>query len=325
MKIGVFWRKNRNIEFQKKITSNELYDDACEEAKHLQHGLDEAGYETVLIEWHANPLETYELIHLEKIDFIFNASSYEEIVFLETFKIPYTGTQSRTVGMDKVARKIIAAHYGVTTPKFQIAKSNAEIPEIRLNYPLFIKPLNGRGSAGIDETNIVHIYDQIHPVVEKITVGIGQTALIEEFIEGRELTVGIVGYKDPKVLPILEIQYRYGRTNTFHHKMNDQEIIICPAILPIEIEEKIRAIALKAYKVLDIADFGRVDLILDKNNIPYFLEVNTFSGLNVPDDKKDKTAHIGYMGYMAVVEGFNQSTFLAEIVKSTIERYHLES
>ena len=323
MKIGVFWRTNRNIEFQKKISTEKIVDDAYEEAKMHQEGLIEAGYDAVLIQWEKDPIKMGRLMKSESIDLVFNASSYDELLFLETFNIPYSGSTSKTVGMDKVSRKIIASYYGVNTPKFQIAYSKEDIPRITLNYPLFVKPLNGRGSSGIDDSNIIEKYDQLFDVVKKITEGIGQPALIEEFIVGRELTVGIIGYSLPIVLPLLEIRYTHGRTNTFEHKMLDQEIITCPMTLDPQTEANVKQMALNAYRVLGIADFGRVDMMLNQNNEPYFLEVNTFAGLNLPGVNDAQTAHIGYMGYMAVQQGFDRATFLDTIVKSTMERYGL--
>ncbi|HAO62196.1 MAG TPA: D-alanine--D-alanine ligase [Erysipelotrichaceae bacterium] len=325
MKIGVFWRTNRNIELQKKISAEKIVDDAYEEAKMHQEGLIKAGYDAVLIQWEKDPIKMGGVMKSENIDLVFNASSYDEILFLETFNIPYSGSKSNIVGMDKVSRKIIASYYGVNTPKFQIAYSKEDIPRITLDYPLFVKPLNGRGSSGIDDSNIIAKYDQLFEVVKKITEGIGQPALIEEFIVGRELTVGIIGYSHPIVLPLLEIRYTYGRTNTFEHKMLDQEIITCPMLLPKDVEENVKRMALTAYNVLDIADYGRVDMMLDQNDVPYFLEVNTFAGLNLPDSSTPQTAHIGYMGYMAIQHGFDRALFLDTIVKSTMERYGMKT
>jgi len=324
MKIGVFWRKFRNVEFQKKIATEEVQDDSYHEAYLHYTGLKAAGYDAVMIEWTYEPLTTYNQILLENVDLVFNVSCDEEILFLETFNIPYTGSRIKIVSADKVFRKIIVSYYGVPTPKFTIAKSMADIPEIPFKYPLFVKPLYGRGSAGIDDSNIIEVPDDLPGVVKKITEGVGQPALIEEFIEGRELTVGIIGYRNPEVLPILEIGYSSSRTNTFEHKMLDQEIITCPMVLPKEIEEKIKALALRIYEVLDIRDYGRIDMILDKDNVPYFLEVNTFAGLNMPEENVEKTAHYGYMGYMAKERGYSRAEFMGKIVESTMERYRLE-
>jgi|LSQX01.2.fsa_nt_gb D-alanine-D-alanine ligase len=323
MKIAVFWRKNRNVEFQKKLTEENIFDDAYEEARSHKEGLVEAGFDTILVEWTGEPMEMSKKIEEEKISFVFNASSDDELRFLEAFKIPYTGTRLQISGLDKAYRKIIVAHFGVTTPEFTLAYSKDTLPEIKMDYPLFVKPLNGRGSAGISEENIIRSLEELPSVVGKITEKMNQPALIEGFIEGRELTVGIIGYKTPIVLPLLEIGYTFGNTNTYEHKMLDQEIIKCPMKIPKEVEEKIIKMALKIYKTLDIADYGRVDMILDKNNTPYFLEVNTFPGLNMPSDKDAKTAHIGYMGYMAKNKGYSRAEFLKFIVNSTIERYQL--
>src|SRR5699024_3315703 len=112
--------------------------------------------------------------------------------------------------------------------------------------------------------NIIYKYEQLPKVVEKITEKIGQPALIEEFIDGRELTVGIIGYKEPKILPLLEIGYNSAKTNTYEHKMFDNEIIHCPADFPKDIENKIKKTALEIYKVLNVKDFGRIDMILGK-------------------------------------------------------------
>ena len=323
MKIAVFWRRNRNVEFQKKLTEENIFDDAYEEALSHKEGLEEAGFDAVLLEWTGDPVEMSRRIEDDKISLVFNASSDDELRFLEAFKIPYTGTRLKVSGLDKAYRKIIVSHFGVTTPEFTIAYSKESIPEIKIPYPLFVKPLDGRGSAGISEENIILSPKKLPSVVGKITEKIGQPALIEEFVEGRELTVGIIGYKTPMVLPIVEIGYTFGRTNTYEHKMLDQEIIQCPMEIPKEVEEKIINMALKIYKTLDIADYGRVDMILDKNNTPYFLEVNTFPGLTMPSGKNHEKAHIGYRGYMAKEKGYSRAEFLQLIVDSTIERYQL--
>lgn len=323
MKIAVFYRENRNIEHQKMVSDEPIHDDAYDEARLHAHGLLEAGYDVDLIKWIHNPVQMAETLKVKKIDLVFNASSYDEIIFLETIKMPYVGSSSKIVGTDKVQRKILCAYYGIKTPRFQVAKSIDEIPEIHLNYPLFVKPLNGRGSSGIDDSNIITTYEQLFPVIKRITEDMHQVALIEECIQGREVTVGVIGYEDVEVLPILEIGFSSGKTNSFMHKMNDLEIIHCPAELDEATENRIREMVLYVYKVLEIKDFGRVDIMLDKDNTPYFLEVNTFAGLNLPS-AEDKTAHIGYMGYMAIQAGYDRKQFLSKIIESALRRYSIQ-
>jgi len=326
MKVGVFWRKFRNVEQQMKLTPEKVYDDAYEEALHHYNALKNAGYDVCLLEWKKDPRETLKEIRKENVDIVFNASSLKEVAFLETFGIPYVGSGIDLIPMNKAKRKEIVAFYGLPTPKFVVANDVDTIPEINLRYPLFVKPIEGRGSAGITEENIVYRYEDLPKVVEKITRKLGQKALIEEFIEGRELTVGIIGYREPIVLPIVEIGYNSVKTNTFEHKMYDMELIKCPADLTKEEEKKVKDVALRVYKVLNAKDFSRIDMILGKDGIPYFLEINTFAGLTM-DSRKDNEGnmkiHHGYMGYAAKAYGMTSSEFLGKILESAIDRYGL--
>ncbi len=327
MKVGVLWRKYRNVEQQMRLTPDKVYDDAYEEAYHHYTALQEAGYDACLIEWKKDPRETYRTIRKEKVDIVFNASSLKEVVFLETFGIPYVGSGLDLVAMDKAKRKEIVAYNKLPTAKFVVANDPDNIPPINLKYPLFVKPVKGRGSAGITEENIVYRYEDLPRVVRKITAKIGQEALIEEYIEGREITVGIIGYENPMVLPVVEIEYNSAKTNTFEHKMYDLEIIHCPARLSAEEEELVKDTALKIYKALNAKDYGRIDMILGKDGVPYFLELNTYAGLTMDssrDEDGNMKIHHGYMGYAAKAQGFTKGQFIGKILESAIERYGLE-
>ncbi|TYP53782.1 D-alanine--D-alanine ligase family protein [Thermosediminibacter litoriperuensis] len=320
MKVGVFWRKFRNVELQLKLSGESIYDDAYEEAYQHYSAIKEAGYDAVMIEWKKdNPQETLREVLEEKVDLVFNASSLQEVAFLEAFGIPFAGSGLDLVAIDKAARKKIVAYHKLPTPRFVLVEDPRKIPDHDLRYPLFVKPVRGRGSAGISEENIVERPEDLPRVVSKITDKIGQPALVEEFIRGREITVGIIGYADPRVLPPVEIEYNSVRTNTFEHKMYDNEIIHCPARLSPEEEEKVKSTALSIYRVLNARDFSRIDMILGDDGTPYFLEINTFAGLTM---SRDGTHH-GYMGYMAKVQSMTRAEFIGSIVKSALERYGL--
>lgn len=326
MKVGVFWRKYRNVEQQMRITPDKVYDDAYEEAYHHYTALLEAGYDACMLEWKKDPRETLRNIKKENVSIIFNASSLKEVAFLETFGIPYVGSGIDLIPMNKAKRKEIVAYNNLPTPKFVIAKDCNSIPNIDLKYPLFVKPIEGRGSAGITEENIIYKYEDLPRVVKKITEKIGQKALIEEYIEGKEITVGIIGYKEPMILPIVEIEYNSAKTNTFEHKMYDKEKIHCPARLTDEEERRVKDVALKIYKVLNAKDYSRIDMILGKDGIPYFLEINTFAGLTTGSSKSKNgkmKVHHGYMGYAAKAKGMTKGEFIGAILNSAIERYGL--
>jgi len=322
MRIAVLFRKNRNIEFQKKLGTVHVRDDAYDEAAMHAQGLERAGYAVELIEWIDDALTMTSVLSEKQFDIVFNVSSYQEAQYFEAHKIPYVGTSTQTIGLDKVQRKILCAYYGVNTAPFQVATSVLDIPVIHLEYPVFVKPIHGRGSAGIDDSNIVHTYEELLPIVQRITEDMHQEALIETYLQGREFTVGVIGYDNVEVLPIVEIKYSNGKTNSFEHKMNDNEIIECPAVLDETTQQAIKDMAKAVYQILDIKDFGRIDVMLDHNHVPYFLEVNTFAGLNVPEGQGNR-AHIGYMGHMALSAGYDRSAFLKRILESALHRYHL--
>lgn len=320
MKVGVFWRKFRNVEMQKRLSQNNIYDDAYDEAFQHMTAIKEAGFDATLIEWKKDTKETLkELLH-QKVDIVFNASSLKELAFLKAFGIPFVGSDLDLVAASKAVRKKLVAFHKLPTPKFFVAKNSKEIPEHSLKYPLFVKPVSGRGSAGISEENVVQHPEDLSKVIDKITQKIGQAALVEEFIKGREITVGVIGNNNPKVLPILEIEYNSAITNTYEHKMLDNEIIHCPANFSEAEQNRIKDTVKGIYKVLNAKDFGRIDMIVAQDGTPYFLELNTFAGLTMSSGK----AHNGYMGYMAEAEKMSAGDFIGSIVKYALERYNLK-
>ena len=124
----------------------------------------------------------------------------------------------------------------------------------------------------------------------------------------------------------MEIEYNSAKTNTFEHKMYDNEIIHCPANFTKEEEKRIKDAALNIFKVLNAKDYSRIDMIVGKDGLPYFLEINTFAGLTM-DSKKGEDGkikvHHGYMGYSAKAAGMASSEFIGSILESSIERYGL--
>jgi D-alanine-D-alanine ligase len=320
LKVGVFWRKFRNVEMQRKLSQNNIYDDAYDEAFQHMNAIKEAGFDAVLIEWKKDIKETVKELTHQKVDIVFNASSLREVAFLKAFGIPFVGSDLDLVSADKSVRKELVTYHNLPTPKFFVTKDSKMIPEHSLKYPLFVKPIDGRGSAGISEENVVNNPKDLPKVVDKITKKIGQAALVEEFIKGREITVGIIGNSNPRVLPILEIEYNSSITNTYEHKMLDNEIIHCPANFPKEEQDKIEDIAKGIYKVLNAKDFGRIDMIIAQDGTPYFLELNTFAGLTMSSGK----AHNGYMGYMAEAEKMSAGDFIGSIIKYALKRYDLK-
>jgi D-alanine-D-alanine ligase len=185
-------------------------------------------------------------------------------------------------------------------------------------YPLFIKPVAGRGSAGITEESVIENFDQLVKGVRERYRTIGQPVLIERFLRGREVTQCVLGNGgDMRVLPPLGITYAEGSvTLTFGKKELDDDTFVCPAPLSDEETRMMAELAKKAYATLGFKDFGRIDVILTEDG-PFLLEANTFAGLMCTPVEKPHS----YVGVMAVADGMSGKELLDEIVKAALTRY----
>lgn len=197
---------------------------------------------------------------------------------LEELEIPYTGSgvQASRLAMDKIASRKIFEVYGLSVPKYKIAdKSNSSVnlkTQNHFSFPLVIKPSRHGSSLGL---SIVDKPAQLNQALD-LAFGFDEKILVEEFIAGREVTVGIL---DEKALPVIEIipkrrffdytaKYRRGMTH-----------YCVPARLKKDISKRIQDVALSAHKLLGCSGCSRVDMILGKDEIPFVLEVNTIPGL----------------------------------------------
>ena len=191
---------------------------------------------------------------------------------LEILGIPYTGADPLALGLcqDKgLAKDVLRAHE-VPTPNYQIM---GEIDPLRsnLNFPLFVKPLREDASIGISKRSFVRNIGELKVQVEYVNRVYRQPALIEEYIDGRELNVSILGNDDPLVLPISEIIFDfqsepkivdYASKWLKESKEYAGTKPVCPANLDNETRMLVEKIALKAYRALRCRDYARVDIRL---------------------------------------------------------------
>lgn len=204
---------------------------------------------------------------------------------LELLKIPYTGSGvlSSAVVLDKILSKKIFIQEDIPTPPFIELDLNDPIPEldglneeigVKTGYPLVVKP-NSEGST----IGIKTIYDS-----SQLEDGIKEAArydkriLLEKYIKGRELTVGIIGL-EPETLPIIEIKPKSGFFDFDSKYKNDLTEYIIPADLEKGIAENIMEISMNCHKILGCSGISRVDFILDSAGTPYVLEINTMPGM----------------------------------------------
>lgn len=269
-----------------------------EEREGIQNALTALGYQTSIFNMSNDVDRLLEFLRTEKPDLIFNLveslgdeSIHEMHVagIYEIMEIPYTGSSPITLGicLNKARTKEILFHHEIPTAKFLVCKQINEInaDDFSMAFPLIVKPAREDASVGIDNNSVVDSLTALKKRVRYIFQRYDQPAIVEEYIEGRELNVAILGNGRPVVLPISEIDFSglpsdYPKIVTYDAKWIQGSIEfdgtkgVCPADLPSTVEARIRELALKAYQIMGCRDYARIDFRLSKNNKPYVLEVN---------------------------------------------------
>jgi len=324
IKIGLLNKKRGNFRIQEKfVGTGNVIDETHKEVAHHRQALIDAGYEVCTISYGGSFIKDLED---NKVDLVFNVSSMAEAAVLEDLEIPFVGSDTATIAIavDKSLSKMIWNSKGLQTSPFRVAKSLEDCSIFKesppFDYPLFIKPVAGRGSAGIDDNSVVKNYRQLVKGVEERLNTIKQPVLIEKFLQGTEISFGLIGNgNDIKVLPPLEISFNgTGNFLTFDKKEIDDDTFYCPARLNGKDICKIKEFVKKAYQVIGFKDYGRVDTVLTKEG-PYLIEINSFAGLMCTPKEKPHS----YMGFMAVADNMSSSDLIGEIIRSALKRYKM--
>jgi len=197
---------------------------------------------------------------------------------LEKVQMPYTGAgrESSRIAFDKVASKEVFVAHQVPTPASEIVdcSNGARLPE--MSPPYVVKPPCEGSSVGV---HIVHDKSEAHAAMED-AAKYGKEVLVEQYIDGLELTVGVL---DGVALPIVHIAPRSGfyDMNNKYPWLNDDGATdyYCPAELDEATTLAVQQAALEAHKALGIEIYSRVDVLLDKEGSPYVLEANTIPGM----------------------------------------------
>jgi D-alanine-D-alanine ligase len=203
---------------------------------------------------------------------------------LEVAGIPYTSSSplGHILALDKVVAKQIFKASGLPTPNYRVFSSPDERAH-SLEFPLIVKP---RGEAASFGVKIVDDETSLREAVDRNLNEYKQTVLVEEFIQGREINVGILGNDQPEPFPVLELLLDGGKSQLYSHEAKFAKSSrkkakkVCPADLPPETSAYVQKIAVQAFQVLNVYDFARVDFRLDEFNRPYVLEVNSMASLN---------------------------------------------
>ncbi|MDD5347164.1 MAG: ATP-grasp domain-containing protein [Candidatus Omnitrophica bacterium] len=278
----------------------------------------------------------FSVLKDSRVDMVFNIAEGKHGKFRESeipaildyLEIPYTGssTLSLAVALNKALTKKILKAENIPTPAYQLFTSGEEEVDPSLRFPLIVKP-NFEGSAkGITRNNVVDNKAELYLKVKELINSYNQQALVEEFIEGKELTVGVLENGTALVLPVLEIDFssaatsgeyfyswrmkefqgdsQQGLTPTFH----------CPARLDKDTEDLVKETALLTHRAIGCFDISRTDIRLSPDNVPYVLEINPLPGLN------PKESNFPLMAYAA---GMKYEDLIDSIVTSAQQRRNL--
>ena len=200
--------------------------------------------------------------------------------YLEKMKIPYTGSKvlGSALGMDKWRTKLVWQSLGVSTPSFQIMSDVEQAPAImaKLGLPLFVKPLYEGSSIGISKVSNKDDFIPAYALARQYS----GLVLVEQGIVGEEYSVGLLWRQgELQALPIVRISTQTGFYNFEAKYVRNDTQYFCPSGLDKAMEHELQQQAIKAFMAIGGVGWGRVDLILSREGIPYFIEVNTVPGL----------------------------------------------
>ncbi len=273
--------------------------------------------------WHKNGIPMTVAKALRGLDVVFNAlhGEYGEDGKvqrdLDSFGIPYTGSGSipSAVGMNKALSKKQFITQGIKTPIHRTL-SEAENTHEKLvevfrtfPHPLVVKPATAGSSLGV---SIVTNFSELERALKK-AFAYSRTALLEEFISGREATCGVVDqYRGAEVYALFPVEIVPQESKFFDYdaKYKGRSLEICPSTFPNEVKKELESLAVKVHQILGLRHYSRTDFIVSPKRGIYVLEVNTLPGLT----------HESLLPKSLRAVGFDMPDFLHHVLSLALER-----
>jgi D-alanine-D-alanine ligase len=316
-------KKNRRRKRKEKEVHQEVY-----------HALKTNGHSPVYLILEGDD-ESLTRLADTKTDLIFNLTeSYagddtkdtDIAAYLELLRRSYTGAgpDGLYLAQDKALAKKIFAFHGIRTPYFATVFRGRVSWSDDIRFPVIVKPAREDGSIGIVFGSVVESIKDLMEKTEEIHEKFDSPVLIEEYIEGREIYVGVIGNDKPEALPLIELDLSHipeGTPKIAGHEVKwaigTRAYEKAKPVLPDDIDEettkKIQETALQAYQALHLRDYGRIDIRLTPDGIPYVLEVN-------PNCWLAKKAEFAMAARKA---GRSYDSLVDEITKLALARYGL--
>jgi len=268
-----------------------------ETVHHIEKALTEGGHTVVRIGNARRLLEQFDSL-ASRADIIFNiAEGYEGRnresqvpILLEMKGVPFVGADGLTLGLtlDKVLTKKVLIAEGIATPRYAEVDDPDKLWQIELTYPLIVKLRCEGSSKGLSEKSLVNTPEELERQVRWLMDTYKHaTVFIEEFIEGSEFTVALIGNEQPEIYPVVQIaldgQTDLGRKFFTFAYLRTGSDYLCPAPISDGLARQMQDLALRTYRAVDCRDFGRVDFRVDRKGRPYVLEINPLPCLSTED------------------------------------------
>ena len=294
--------------------------------RRITDALKKGGHQVIALEGDKDLIRRLEefmpkVLHHERPGMVFNVSygiqgqaRYTHVPgILEMVGIPYVGSGplAHSLALDKLVAKMIFRQVGLPTPDYVVLPSaDAPIPDFA--YPAIVKPKNESVSFGI---KVVHSAEEMKDAARVIFEKFSQPVLVEQYIDGREVNVGLLG-NPPRALSPVELTFgdEGPRVYTEEDKKGKSGRTIgkvCPAPLGDELTERVKDVAVRAFEALGCFDCARVDLRIDADGNPYILEINSLPSLG----------EHGSFVEAAESDGLDFTALVNELVKVASARY----
>jgi D-alanine-D-alanine ligase len=226
---------------------------------------------------------------------------------LELLRIPYTGCNPRglMLARDKALSKTLLAYHRIPVPEFAVFRVGRAIQRPkRLQFPVIVKSLTQESSIGISQASVVEDDDKLRERVRFIHRKVGTDAIVERYVEGRELYVGVIGNLKLQVFPVWELKFeklpedrwriateRVKWSGSYQKKY---DITSGPANdLPEDLRVNLQKLCKRVYRTLDLSGYARIDLRLDGDGRMYVLEANPNPQLAYGEDFAESAEHNG--------------------------------
>ncbi len=296
--------------------------------KAIAEALEQAGHEVTFLE---GDITLCHRLRSGDFDIAFNiceghqgdARESQVPAILEMLGMPYTGSKVLCLALtlDKPMAKRVLAFHGLPTPPFQVFEDPEAALDPALSHPLFVKPAAEGTGMGINGNSLVRDEVELRRQLRWLMGTYHQPALVERYVEGREITVGVLGNSRLRTLPPLEIdlstcppEERGIYTSRIKADLPTLPRYLCPADLSSDQVEELSRLAMAAFRALNCLDVARVDFKLDAldGEKPYILEVNPLPGIS---------PGLSDLVFEAEAEGMTHAQLIEAILDAALERY----